>query len=573
MPRAHESSLDKKLAETAPGNAAETGANVAFDLHVGAWFDQARPGMPAALAPASVEDAIAGALTEAAEYARRGDETTADAFIAQAATRLGELGPDSVARAHAAARVAIAEARRAVRRGSLRDAEGHAQAALKSLRALATPPPTTTLAALELLATTAIMQGRYEVALRRLQGAEHQAVSVGDPWVPRIQRLLGAIHARRGKPLLAARAYTLATSRLRDDEAPLEVAKLSSNLAMVALMAGQVATARAAIERALRLREAHRAPLGELANSTAVLALVDEREERPESAATWERAVTLARQSKDPVLAAEIELRAASAAVERGSLDAARGLAESAIAEVARGGDAERTLAAMAAETRARIRHAEGAADDACAAAREALAAYRALDASYHVARLELLLARLEGSPHGPVTRIAEACRLALRDGFELAWRPGDQAAIARAAQSGHRDVRRYCKHAGIASASDCAVLVVDGDGALETPSGRHELGPRSIPFRLARILVAAAPAAVAVTTICRRIWPDEGHDERTANRLKVHVHRLRDLVGGDVSCVITETETRRGERRTTYRWNSAVPARVVRALVAGEAI
>ena len=536
---------------------------------LGRWVDEgsAPSGAGVGVAPEGPETTTLFQLLASESAARRGELETSSVHLDAARAALATISAGSVTRLATEARLELVLARRALRKGAAAEVKLHSRRALARLDKLGNPDATTRLAVLELQAATAIMSGAYGRAQRLLDGLVPVASSVGDPWIGKIQRMLGAIHARRGRPLLAARAYELAASRLREDTAPLEVAKLSSNLAMVLLMAGEVASARHEIERALRLRAEHGASRSELANSTAVLALVAEREGKTDHAVHWEQAVNLARQGPDAVLTAEIELRAATAATERGDHAASAALLATATERAQAVGRLEPTVVAMAAEARARLCLASGSPTEAQAAARESLVAYTSIDAPYHMGQIELLLgviAHRRGDESGRQSRVGVACRLALRCHFELGWRPADLEVLRAAALAGDAHARRYCRTFGVTLESSEAVLLFDEGGVIEISGRRYELGADSLPFRLARLLVAAIPKPVAIASICQKLWPDEGFDERTANRLKVHMHRLRDLVGRECQCVLTEAATRPGLSTSRYRWNPEVSARIV---------
>ena len=109
--------------------------------------------------------------------------------------------------------------------------------------------------------------------------------------------------------------------------------------------------------------------------------------------------------------------------------------------------------------------------------------------------------------------------------------------------------------------ASDGADVVVDiAAGTLTVRGECHELGTRSVIVRLASLLIRAAPEPVGVGELCRRLWRHEGFNDKTFNRLKVHTHRLRTLLGAQRDGI--KTVPPRGRQRTpSYRWSSDVPA------------
>ncbi len=505
----------------------------------------------------------------------RGDTGAAQRCLATAEQALLELPEASMLRLEAETRLLLVRARHALRAGQAKEVSRCARLAQARLASLTAAPSSLRFAVLELASTLAITRGAYDRAVRTLTTAADLATDVGDPSVARVQRMLGAIHARCGRPMLAAHAYQIAAARLSEQEQPLEVAKVMSNLAMMSLMAGEISAARDAIERALCLRGAHNAPVTELANSTAVLALVSEREGRAEAAAIWEQAVALTRQGPDRVLTTEIELRAAIAAAERGDPASGEALLALATARCESLGRLEPTVAAMAAEARARLRFAEDAIEEAHGEARRSHGSYAAIDATYHVARIELLLGEIERrrGDHSRSTHwLGSACRLALRGRFELAWRPHELEVLSAAACEGEPDCLRYCRVFGVAVDALAEVLLLDRTGAIEALGKHHTLGRNAMPYRLARALIVAAPEPVSMSTLCRKLWPDEDFDARTVNRLKVHVHRLRDLIGTPSPCVVTESSTRGRVTTTSYRWNPGVSARIVRATTAAPA-
>lgn len=506
-------------------------------------------------------------LLESEAHARQGRETEARSRLDLAHAELLALPVGGLTRRLSEARLELVMGRRELRRGDLGAVRRHLRNAHKHLGKDLVVPPTLHLALTELRAIAAIMGGANDRALGILATLTRPAELVGDRWVARVQRLIGAIHARRGRPLLAAQAYRQVLSRLRAEEEPLEVAKASSNLAMVSLMAGHLPGARASVMLALELREAHRAPVAELANSTAVLALIEEREDEASAVLRWERAVELARRGPDRLLTAEIEVRSAVAATERGEHALAEALLSSALERCAGTARVEPTVSAMAAEAMSRLALARGRWEEARTLAQEAHSTYRGVDAGYHVARLQLLLGRIErhlGEPSGASRHVSSACSLALRYGCELAWREVDLEALRWAAELGDAAARRYCRTFQLSHEAEAEVLILARSGSIEAFGKVHELGRNALPFRLARALVAAAPGALSAAALCRRLWPDAPQGPRTANRLKVHLHRLRELLGLERPCVLTEVASSRGAPMTRYRWNPGITARIL---------
>jgi hypothetical protein len=223
----------------------------------------------------------------------------------------------------------------------------------------------------------------------------------------------------------------------------------------------------------------------------------------------------------------------------------------------------------MAAEANARMQMVDGRWELARTSAKDALSGYSAIQASYHSARMELLIGRVERKSGHEVAarkRATHSTTLALRGRFELAWREDDLEFLRWAAESGELEVRRYCREFGVSLEGGTAVLIVDATGVIEAFGKMHELGASSIPFRLARALIAVSPRAITATELCRRLWPTTGLEPRTLNRLKVHLHRLREVLGEENGCVVTELSADRRASGTTYRWNPAVTARILSA-------
>jgi Flp pilus assembly protein TadD len=509
-------------------------------------------------------------LLESERVARRGDLTSAESHLRSAEKLLAELPEHSVLRREVEARFSIVFARRAFRAGEALQLKAHLRRAQAQLDAMTPPPRTLRLALVELQADVAASNGQYERATRTLRQAEALAREEGLLWVARFHRMLGAIHARCGRPLLAANAYHAAAAAVSVDDAPLEFAKICSNLAMVSLMAGELGAARTSIERALALRREHHAPIAEIANSTAVLALVSDREERDDAAALWAEAVRLSGQSPEDVLTAEIELRASIAAARRGDHALGRELLESATMRSTAMGRIHPTIGAMATEARARLHLCRSEFEEARTEARRAHQAYVTIDLVYHVARVEFLLGQVEfklGNVPSSCQWFESACRRALKGNFELGVRSFEEAALRGAAARGEPAVRRYCRQHELAPDDEGGVLLLDRAGAIDAFGKRHEIGRHAIPYRIVRALCVAIPAGVTLPSLCKRLWPEEGFNARTANRLRVHIHRLRELLGSEHPCVLTKTVTRGGESVTRYIWNREVSIRLVRGL------
>jgi tetratricopeptide (TPR) repeat protein len=539
------------------------------------WLDQGQEALftltsavtePSAQAPQSV--ALAH-LLESERLARRGDTDGGDRHYQAFLSTLGTIPERSPARRIIEARHLLIQARRAFRGGDATALKELLRLAQSRINRLPSTERSIRLALLELSSAVATSSGSYERAVRLLRQAEELARVEGDPWVGRIHRLLGAIHARCGRPLLAATAYQSAAATLTEQTAPLDLAKVLSNLAMVSLMAGQTEAARFSVERALQLRMAFNAPVAEIANSTAVLALVLDRREDPEAMSLWLKAVELCRQSPEPVLTAEIELRAAISAARRGDVAVSRELLEAATGRSTSLVRIQPTLVAMACEARARLALWEREFETARTEARKALQGYTSLDAVFHVARTEFLLGTIKhhmGREPQACQWLDSACRRALRGRFELGARSFELEPLRAAAFRGEQHVLRYCRTLGIQTDEAGGVVLVDRTGAIEAFGKRHEIGRQAIPFRIARHLCGAIPDGMTLNSLCQKLWPDEGYNPRTANRLRVHVHRLRELIGNENPCVLTESSTRGGVTTTRYVWNPDIPVRIVRS-------
>jgi tetratricopeptide (TPR) repeat protein len=517
---------------------------------------------------AEPHDAALWWLAHAERLGRSGRLEEAVTAIEQARNHLANLAPAALASVEVALRLALVEGRLALRTGRAPELRGQLRNGRRQLRQLASPPRSLSLAWLELESMARIARSNWPAARRLLAEAVALAVGPEARWAPRFHRLVGAIHARRGYPLLAMHAYQRALVDLDVAREPLEVARVSSNLAMTALMCGRIDEAHAAIDHALALRHQHGASLAERANSTAVAALITERRAPELSGDAWARAVELARASGEHVLAAEIEMRAAMSAIGRHQPDAARSLLESAEHRIHQAAQVEPTIAAMAAETRARLALLCQEHPEAERAAMAAARAYRDLDAVFHIARVELLRGRIAAARDDESTaarHLGRACAAALRGCFEVAVTPDERLLVQQLSMAGSRSLRQYGKVFGLGQDAARVVLLFDESGTIEAFGACHELGTRSVLYRLARTLVASDGRGRPASLLVARLWPLESDLTKGLNRLRVHVHRLRGLLGREHDCVQTFATHPDGTPEAWYRWNPACPVRVIR--------
>jgi tetratricopeptide (TPR) repeat protein len=524
-----------------------------------AWPDNARP-------PLAYQ--ALWHLVDAEGLARRGETERADGAFRQGLEALAAMNDRSISRRQVEARYELVLARRAFRVGDTVGYRTHISRARSRIDRLPIGDRSIRLALVELESAVATKFGQYDKAARHLRQSEALATLEGLPWVSRIHRALGSIHARCGRPVLAAHAYQTAASRLTEEDAPIELARVCDNLAMASLMAGEVDAAHSAIERSLRLRKAHHAPIADIASATAVIALIKDRQELPDAAAWWDEAISLSRQGPELMLVTEIELRAANSAARRGDVASCRALLETASGRLTSMGRSVPKLGAMLHEARARLLFCEKDLETARTEARRAHQGYAARGAIYHVARMELLqglILHALGLESQACQYFDSACRRALRGRFELGVRSYETAPLQAAAFRGEQHVRRYCRAMGIEADEQAGVLLLDRFGSIECFGKHHALGRNALPFRIARFLYASQPDGLPMPALCKKLWPAEGHSPRTANRLRVHVHRLRELIGPEKACVLTDSVTRAGVTSTRYYWNPEVPVRLVR--------
>ncbi len=433
----------------------------------------------------------------------------------------------------------IAVVRLALRRGTVRDAETYAAEAAQRLRPLdPVDACDRTCELAHLRANIALGRGAYRLALRYLEDGLAVAREHGSEWVVDLHRSLGALSTRRGRPADGAYHYRMALDRLPAAGDDPRAATLHANLAMANLMQGRVADAAREARRALRVRDRPGAPPGPLANTLALMALIAQQD--PElvgpAAPYWDRALEQAERAADVALLAEIELRAAAGALERGEPKLAARWLASGRARAAAVARQEPTIAALADDVEGALCWSAGDRDGARQAWQRARRAFAEVGAAYHVARLDAALASVyrQGGDARWSVLWDQACRAARRGGFVL---PAQFGPGRPPRAEGVRVDRRA--------------------GVLEAFGVRYALGRGAIPVRLCALLISASPKAIGAPALCRRLWRDEGYTPATFNRLKVHVHRLRQLIGHEQAPILTEGRP----GRLAYRWNPAVEA------------
>ena len=369
----------------------------------------------------------------------------------------------------------------------------------------------------------------------------------------RFHRTLGGLAARRGSTASAAHHLRMALDQCASGSDTGLAASLQANLAMVAWMRGDREEAIDRASTALAMREG--SPPAPRANTLALYGIVSGEE-------TFMEAISLAEQAGDPTLLGEVLLHAAARDLEVGRLGLAKERTARGALLASRVKRREPTPAALAEELRGRLALASQDLEAARSHFLRALEDFDAIGATFHLARVTLRLAALDAELGHPLSADAMAGRAAaaaLRAGFALPAEATLQACLRAAAQRGQPAARRYAEGQGIPlpTTGTGAVHVDRKLGLLQIGEARWQLGRRSILLRLAIVLISAGEDGIDARRICRRLWRSEGYSAKTYRRLKVHICRLRELVGRDSILTLP------GQPAVHYRWSPERPARV----------
>ena len=463
-------------------------------------------------------------------------------------------------------RCALAGAELARRRGTPRDARTWVRDARRALDAME-PDARRSLEPEVVLAeaTQAIEQGADAAADRMLMAGLDMVRSPPGAFAARFHSLLGALAARRGRPGAAASHYRLALDLLDPHTESDSVARLQSNLAMSFYMRGVWDEASRWIDAALTDRSRPGAPLGPLANSLAVRALIEAA--RGSGADAWDLPLDRAAASGDAVLWCEIALQRAMVARRQGDHGLADSLEDKAAVRMAEAGRQEPTLVAMAAEARARRLHAHGSLEPAIVALGEASALFEELGSAWHHLRLQLSLGAWEsgvGRTATAVERIGRTCRRAASLGVVFPAEPEVRDAVLLSATHGQAAAATWARARGWDTPSvGAGASLFPEVGVVQLDGERFHLGPRTLPFRLLLLLSEAKPAGLTTTHLCRRLWRGERPGTAALGRLRVLVTRTRELTEPGHILILTVRQDGAGAAGR-YRWNPDVPVRVL---------
>jgi len=185
-------------------------------------------------------------------------------------------------------------------------------------------------------------------------------------------------------------------------------------------------------------------------------------------------------------------------------------------------------------------------------------------DAFYDVARLDGLLAQLSyrlGDVRSFVARWELACRAANRGGFSVPLEIEQR--VLHPLIVGQVEATRYARrHRTDLRHSGTDIQVDRRSGTLTVFGNHYVLGPQSQLIRLVCALIRSGHSGMGPSILCRRLWRQEAFTPRTFNRLKVHIHRLREVIGPEHDVILTERSPS-GKRQVSYRWNPTVTAQI----------
>lgn len=489
----------------------------------------------------------------------RGDPGSARAALTKAEVALEARG---LARSEEPAllrgRAALLRATVARRRGTLADAEHYLAIASARLEqaggaAAGTAAGELDAAIVHLQADLAISRGAYERAGRILTTRLEGPIPLPRSWAITFRRSLGAILTRRGRPTAGAEAYRLALDALPASDGPNAEAALRANLAMTLHMRGDDAEAQAEATRALALRRRRGIPLRDLANTTALVALVA----TPASAAQWDEALALAEGSGDLTLATEVRLLAARHFVGHGGLERARTLLAQATPALATLARQEPILQGLGCEVAGLIAAAAQRPEAARGDWFDARRHYADLDAGYHVARIDAELAALEAAntDGGGEVEWILATRAANRNGFRL---PARFDPLARRFRDANVECERYARRHGLDAPRLGPEVVLDRKrGCVRVFGQTQTLGPASVTFRVLSSIIRAGPRGITPQALCRSVWPGNGPSAATLlNRLRFQIHRLRGTLGSSAEFILC---IENAGVATRYLWNPAI--------------
>jgi len=415
----------------------------------------------------------------------------------------------------------------------------------------------------QLQAHLASARGDYRDAEGTLVDALELAMRLHSHLVTAFHQAMGALLLHQGRPIVAGHHLRLALDRMVPGIQPLEEVTLYLLLAEASLMRSNPLAAHEFAGHAHTLREHHVLP----AWIRARIAMQQTRTKNRiagQSGAYWKEAITESEESGAAALMAEVRLRAALSAVAHRAIPKATNLVKEAKSVMESAGEPGGMVRALLETADAMISQHWNRAREARSHWMRARTWYAEEDAFYDVAWVDTYLARIgfrEGDIPAFQARWELACRAANRGGFQL---PIDlDSRVLHQLSVGLPEAARYGRRQrGDRSYTGADIQVVRRSGTLTVFGDHYVLGPQSQLIRLICALIRSGHGGLPPSILCRRLWRNERFTPLTFNRLKVHVHRLREVIGGQHDAILTDRSPS-GKRQIFYRWNPSITAQI----------
>ena len=283
-----------------------------------------------------------------------------------------------------------------------------------------------------------------------------------------------------------------------------------------------------------------------------------------QSGPLWQESVDASEESGAAALMAEIRLRAAISAVAHRAIPKATHLVQEAKVLVEGGRELGGLVRALLEVGEAVLAQHWNRAREARSHWMRARTWYAEDDAFYDVACVDAHLARLafrEGDIPGFQARWELACRAANRGGFQL---PIDlDNRVLHQLSVGLPEAARYGRRQrGDRNYSGADIQVKRRTGTLTVFGDHYVLGPQSQLIRLICAIIRSGHGGLPPSILCRRLWRNERFSSQTFNRLKVHIHRLREVIGAEHDAILTDRSPS-GKRQVFYRWNPGITTQI----------
>jgi hypothetical protein len=406
-------------------------------------------------------------------------------------------------------------------------------------------------------------RGDYRHAETTLVDALDLAMRLHSHLVAAFHQAMGALLLHQGRPVVAGHHLRLALDRMVPGSQPLDEVNLYLLLTDAALMRSNPLAAHEFAGHARALREHHVLP----AWIRARIAMHQARTEDKiagQSGPYWKEAITESEESGAAALMAEVRLRAALSAVAHRALPKATHLVKEAKVVMESAGEPGGMVRALLEMADAMLAHHGNREREARAHWMRARTWYAEEDAFYDMARVDAHLARIgfrEGDIPAFQARWELACRAANRGGFQL---PIDlDSRVLHQLSVGLPEAARYGRRQrSDRSYTGADVQVTRRSGTLTVFGDHYVLGPQSQLIRLICALIRSGHGGLPPSILCRRLWRNERFTSQTFNRLKVHIHRLREVIGGQHDAILTDRSPA-GKRQIFYRWNPALTAQI----------